>query len=440
MPCWATTSSAARIGPTSLCSIVRPTFSPMPKPITSARWPSTWTTIEHRHRPVSGHARPDATALAVGPAHGHERADRRGERHDRAARSSGHDVPVSDASPPRRFGLRRRRTRQQWQQLRLDHRRRPPGRTTDPAVRLQGPRLRKVTIVSTSTSSSQSPWAGWTTGYGFGGSARVTEMPRAAPSGQAAPFRARTGVGQLDAGGHCSAPTRTSACRCRACRRTPRPIRVCSAATCSKTSTVATCWPPVRPVSPATKDAPDGIWQRERNRQWQLRRLAADQLPGIRPPLCVWQHDDSTIVATNMFTSARTVLRKPARATSTNRSTASTPTRCGVVGGASLAGLANRGGRTWVPELRAVWMHEFLDPTTTLTAIFAPVGGSSFATRGLDFGRDWAILGGGTQYVMSAEREPVCQLRPIGQRPAGVERGLRRPAVLLVGAMRRVAA
>jgi outer membrane autotransporter protein len=62
---------------------------------------------------------------------------------------------------------------------------------------------------------------------------------------------------------------------------------------------------------------------------------------------------------------------------------------------------ATSSGRVWVPELRAVWMHEFLNPDTTLTAVFAPIGGSSFATRGLDFGRDWAILGAGTQYILS---------------------------------------
>ncbi len=59
-------------------------------------------------------------------------------------------------------------------------------------------------------------------------------------------------------------------------------------------------------------------------------------------------------------------------------------------------------GAMWVPELRAVWMHEFLNPDTTLTAVFAPIGGSSFATRGLNFGRDWAVLGAGTQYVVNS--------------------------------------
>jgi outer membrane autotransporter protein len=58
-------------------------------------------------------------------------------------------------------------------------------------------------------------------------------------------------------------------------------------------------------------------------------------------------------------------------------------------------------GRVLIPELRAAWMHEFLTPTSTLNAVFAPVGGASFAAQGLDFGRDWALLGAGAQYVMN---------------------------------------
>ena len=54
-----------------------------------------------------------------------------------------------------------------------------------------------------------------------------------------------------------------------------------------------------------------------------------------------------------------------------------------------------------MPELRAAWMHEFLAPSSTLNAVFAPVGGGSFAAQGLNFGRDWALLGVGTQYVFN---------------------------------------
>ena len=44
-------------------------------------------------------------------------------------------------------------------------------------------------------------------------------------------------------------------------------------------------------------------------------------------------------------------------------------------------------------------MHEFLKPSSTLNAVFAPIGGASFAAQGLNFGRDWAWIGTGTQYV-----------------------------------------
>ncbi len=57
-------------------------------------------------------------------------------------------------------------------------------------------------------------------------------------------------------------------------------------------------------------------------------------------------------------------------------------------------------GHAFVPEVRALWMHEFLQPTSVVNAVFAPIGGGSFATSGLNFGRDWAVLGAGTQYAI----------------------------------------
>lgn len=50
------------------------------------------------------------------------------------------------------------------------------------------------------------------------------------------------------------------------------------------------------------------------------------------------------------------------------------------------------GGLTY--DMSAHWAHEFLDTNTTSTTAF---GGATFATRGIDFGRDWAILGVGAQ-------------------------------------------
>lgn len=73
----------------------------------------------------------------------------------------------------------------------------------------------------------------------------------------------------------------------------------------------------------------------------------------------------------------------------------------GLLGTRLAQAWSTRHGRTLVPELRAAWMHEFLEPSSTLTAVFAPVGGGSFAARGLNFGRDWAVLGAGAQYILT---------------------------------------
>ncbi|EMI16716.1 secreted protein containing Ubiquitin [Rhodopirellula maiorica SM1] len=51
---------------------------------------------------------------------------------------------------------------------------------------------------------------------------------------------------------------------------------------------------------------------------------------------------------------------------------------------------------TWQPTTRVQWMHEFLDPATTVTG---SLDGTSFALDGLDLGRDWALVGfGGYAY------------------------------------------
>ena len=44
------------------------------------------------------------------------------------------------------------------------------------------------------------------------------------------------------------------------------------------------------------------------------------------------------------------------------------------------------------PELRAQWMHEFLD---TATSVLIAAGGPTGTSIGVDLGRDWAVLGGG---------------------------------------------
>ncbi|MBS0209322.1 MAG: autotransporter domain-containing protein [Planctomycetes bacterium] len=52
-------------------------------------------------------------------------------------------------------------------------------------------------------------------------------------------------------------------------------------------------------------------------------------------------------------------------------------------------------GSRYNTELRATWLHEYNAPVTTLNAVFAGSTGVNFATQGLNFGRNWAILGGG---------------------------------------------
>jgi autotransporter-associated beta strand protein len=59
-----------------------------------------------------------------------------------------------------------------------------------------------------------------------------------------------------------------------------------------------------------------------------------------------------------------------------------------------------RGGHFVYPELRALWLHEFLATNVVVNSFFAPIGGSSFATQGLNLGRDWAIVGGGMRYEL----------------------------------------
>ncbi|WP_160311513.1 autotransporter outer membrane beta-barrel domain-containing protein [Rhodopirellula islandica] len=58
------------------------------------------------------------------------------------------------------------------------------------------------------------------------------------------------------------------------------------------------------------------------------------------------------------------------------------------------AAWASRGLRI-TPQLRAIYMHEFLDSSTLVNSQFAGVGGSGFSSEGLDLGRDWGIAGGG---------------------------------------------
>ncbi|WP_437221958.1 autotransporter domain-containing protein [Planctomicrobium sp. SH661] len=75
----------------------------------------------------------------------------------------------------------------------------------------------------------------------------------------------------------------------------------------------------------------------------------------------------------------------------------------GVLGTSLFTNVTGRRGGVWTPTTRAMWLHEFLDPETSLNTTFTGVGGPSFATQGLNFGRDWAVLGGGLSWQATSQ-------------------------------------
>lgn len=58
-------------------------------------------------------------------------------------------------------------------------------------------------------------------------------------------------------------------------------------------------------------------------------------------------------------------------------------------------------GRGLTPQVRAAWLHEYLDTATVASNRFVGVGGTSFAAQGLDLGRDWALLGAGLNWQLT---------------------------------------
>jgi outer membrane autotransporter protein len=61
------------------------------------------------------------------------------------------------------------------------------------------------------------------------------------------------------------------------------------------------------------------------------------------------------------------------------------------------------GGRLLTPQVRAAWMHEFLETDTLINNRFSAVGGGTFAIEGLDLGRDWALLGAGLGWQLNSQ-------------------------------------
>ena len=67
----------------------------------------------------------------------------------------------------------------------------------------------------------------------------------------------------------------------------------------------------------------------------------------------------------------------------------------GAIGSRIFGQQVARNGRSFTPELRAVWLHEFLETKTGFNTFIDGAGAGSFAINGLGAGRDWALLGTG---------------------------------------------
>ncbi len=74
-----------------------------------------------------------------------------------------------------------------------------------------------------------------------------------------------------------------------------------------------------------------------------------------------------------------------------------------VIGGRASREVCTGRGLLLVPQVRAGWLHEFLETDTVINNRFGSVGGSSFAIQGLDLGRDWALVGAGVGWKMTEQ-------------------------------------
>ena len=73
----------------------------------------------------------------------------------------------------------------------------------------------------------------------------------------------------------------------------------------------------------------------------------------------------------------------------------------GMLGGRLIRRLGRPDSPPAALSFRTIWMHEFLHQTAGLVSTsFAEGPGPAFALRGLDFGRDWVVLGPGCTYAI----------------------------------------
>jgi outer membrane autotransporter protein len=71
-----------------------------------------------------------------------------------------------------------------------------------------------------------------------------------------------------------------------------------------------------------------------------------------------------------------------------------------LLGGRLATSRKTGSGRVLTPELRAAWMHEFLDTNQVLSSSFSGTT-NGFIVRGVDVGRDWLLAGGGLNFQTS---------------------------------------
>ncbi|HTN76169.1 MAG TPA: autotransporter domain-containing protein, partial [Pirellulaceae bacterium] len=75
----------------------------------------------------------------------------------------------------------------------------------------------------------------------------------------------------------------------------------------------------------------------------------------------------------------------------------------GSLGGRASREFTTQRGLVLVPQVRAAWLHEFLETNTLINNRFGALGGGSFAVQGLDMGRDWALLGTGLGWHLTEQ-------------------------------------
>jgi outer membrane autotransporter protein len=73
-----------------------------------------------------------------------------------------------------------------------------------------------------------------------------------------------------------------------------------------------------------------------------------------------------------------------------------------VIGTRVLRPFVSRSGSVWAPEVRGMWIHEYLSQNRLVTSTLAGVSGFQIAPQGLALGADFALLGTGINVNISS--------------------------------------